>query len=249
MLELGVLDPWRATFPDRRVFSGPNNRNRIDYCLLSPLLYSEFYKGSRYVTETKWLHENHSLVEFHLASPLHPTTRSLPWKCPRWLLNHPIVRHTLVKSLECLSDRIRLFPGCNPGVLVDQHKAADRIFLREMQRSLRTNDDERAAHLRAGLRMAQALDAVSFTESTRTSVAASSGALKAFEDIRASRREKTKFDWDISEGEHGSAYFFRSPVPTAHRVLIPSVTRPDGSSTSEPAAMAESHRHYWVSVP
>ncbi|CAI5718702.1 unnamed protein product [Peronospora effusa] len=248
MLELGVLDPWRATFPDRRVFSGPNQRNRIDYCLLSPTLYDLSYRSSRYVTDKRWYHEDHYPLEFRLASPSMPTSKRLPWKCPRWLLKVPIVAATLEGTLNCLCDRLRWFQGNNPGVLLDDHKEADRAFLQAMQRSLRNRDDERLAKLRADLRMAKALDAVGSSLDSRAAVATAKHDLQVLQDTFTARREKLKFDLDVTDGERGSAYFFRSPSPSVHRVAITSVTTASGSLTSDPDAMAAEHRRYWGSV-
>ncbi|KAG6612001.1 putative pollike protein [Phytophthora cinnamomi] len=248
MLELGVMDPWRATFPDRRLFSGPKQRNRIDYCLMTPELFDGYYRSSRYVTDKTWYHEDHYPVEIHLASPSQPTSKRLPWKCPRWLLQVPIVRETLDRTLECFCDRLRLFPGGNPGALLDRHKADDLAFLKSMQQALKNKDDERLANLRAAVRMARALDTVSSTDETRANVTKALGDLKALQDLFADRREKTKFDRDVTEGERGSAYFFRSPTNSSYRVSIPNVTLPNGTSTSDPDDMAAAHRHYWGSL-
>ncbi|CAI5720106.1 unnamed protein product [Peronospora effusa] len=86
MLELGVLDPWRATFPDHHLFSGPHQRNRIDYCLVTPDLYEKIYRGSRYVTDMKWYQEDHYRVEFHLASTSRPDSKRLPGSVVEWVL-------------------------------------------------------------------------------------------------------------------------------------------------------------------
>ncbi|KAH7489137.1 uncharacterized protein KRP23_3075 [Phytophthora ramorum] len=117
-----------------------------------------------------------------------------------------------------------------------------------MQRFLKNKDEERLAKLRADVRMARAMDAVCSTADTRKTLTDAKGELKALEDIFADRREKTKFDRDVTEGERGSAYFFRSPANTAYSVSIPSVTLPDGSDTSDPDEMAAEHRHYWGSL-
>ncbi|KAI9911454.1 hypothetical protein PsorP6_009504 [Peronosclerospora sorghi] len=134
MLELGVLDPWRLTFPDRRQFTGKADVRRIDYCSISKGLLETYYVGSRYLTDERWLHEDHLPVEFQLTSPSMPESKKLPWKCPRWMLDIPIVKETLEHTLEKLCQRIRLFPGSNPGAPLDEHKRVDRNFLRRMQR-------------------------------------------------------------------------------------------------------------------
>ncbi|KAK1932484.1 hypothetical protein P3T76_012068 [Phytophthora citrophthora] len=86
--------------------------------------------------------------------------------------------------------------------------------------------------------MAETLDAVCSTADTRTALDTAKHELKALEDLFSSRREKSKFDRDSAEGEQGSAYFFQSPTTTAYRVAIPSVTKIDGSTTSDPEEMA-----------
>ncbi|KAI9906415.1 hypothetical protein PsorP6_016567 [Peronosclerospora sorghi] len=78
MLELGVLDPWRLTFSDRRQFTGKADTHRIDYCLISKGLLETYYVGLRYITDERWLQEDHLPVEFHLTSPSMPESKNLP---------------------------------------------------------------------------------------------------------------------------------------------------------------------------
>ncbi|KAG7375554.1 hypothetical protein PHYPSEUDO_000657 [Phytophthora pseudosyringae] len=216
------MDPWRVTFPETRLFSGPDQRNRIDYCLVTTDLFDTNYQGSRYVTEKKWLHEDHYPV--------------------------PLVRTTLAGTLDCLAKRLRWFPGSNPGILLDEDKAADRQFLQEMQRALKNKDDKCLASLRKAVRMAKALDAACSSDATRKDLTDARSTLQAQEDFFADRRENTKFDRTVTEGEHGSAYFFRSPTTSAHSVTIPNVTLPDGTTTDAAVEMAEAHLPLSVSL-
>lgn len=245
MLELGVVDPWRITFPDRRQFTGKDNTRRIDYCLLSQGLLETYYVGSRYISDERWYHEDHLPVELNLASPSMPVSKRLPWKCPRWLLQVPLVQETLKGTLEDLCNRIRLFPGANPGALLDEHKRADREFLRQMQRNLKNKDDEKLRELRRELNLAKAMYASCPSEDTKAELDTAQAELQSLEDFFISRREQVKFDKDVTEGERGTAHFFRPPTPSNFKVAIPDVRRPDGTTTTDADDMAAEHRAYW----
>ncbi|KAI9910906.1 hypothetical protein PsorP6_010526 [Peronosclerospora sorghi] len=242
MLELGVLDPWRLTFPDRRQFTGKSNTRRIDYCLISKGLLETYYVGSRYLTDERWLHEDHLPVEFQLTFPSMPESKKLPWKCPRWLLDVPIVKETLEHTLEKLCQRIRLFPGSNPGALLDEHKRADRNFLRQMHRELKNKDDDRRKELQRELNITKSMHSSCTSDATRAEMDTAKAELLSLHEYFTSRREKAKFDRDVSEGERGSAYFFRSPTPSNFKVAIPEVRRSDGTITSDASEMAAKHR-------
>ncbi|KAI9906763.1 hypothetical protein PsorP6_004380 [Peronosclerospora sorghi] len=86
-----------------------------------------------------------------------PESKKIPWKCPRWLLDVPIVKETLEHTLEKLFQRIRLFPGSNTEALLDEHKRANRNFIRQLQRELKNKDEDRRKELQRELSIAKAM--------------------------------------------------------------------------------------------
>ena len=146
MSALNLCDAWRTTFPTSRVFSGPQRRNRIDYCLMSQALFESNLRQVRYVTDRRWHHEDHLPIEFRLESFAYPTQSRLPWRCPPWLLRVPWVQEVLGDSLDSLIHAIRTGPGTNPGCFLDKHKRKDCIFLRETFHSLKNADQAQAKY-------------------------------------------------------------------------------------------------------
>ncbi|KAF1319013.1 Pollike protein, partial [Globisporangium splendens] len=245
MLQLGVLDAWRQVFPDRRQFSGPRRRNRIDYCMLSTTLYTDCLQSVRYVTDDRWHHEDHLPTAFELKSPSQPVTSRLPWKCPRWLLQTELIRRTLELTLDKLCDRIRLFPGSNPGALLDEHKRADSIFLREAHKLLKSKDQDHLRGLQAKVNECEAIHAVCPFADSSADLTAAQLERNTFQELLTSRHEAAKFDRDVTQGEKGTKHFFRPPTQPEYRVSIPRVRLPGGETTSDPDAMAAAHRNFW----
>ena len=68
-------------------------------------------------------------MDFSASSADTPTTESLPFKCPPWLLKDDHVQDHLRQSLTHLA--ASLDPSRNPGCLLDEHKRRDRIYLRQ----------------------------------------------------------------------------------------------------------------------
>ena len=248
LIQLNVMDAWRTTFPTRREFTGPNRRNRIDYCFLSPRLLDDYFRSVRHVTDCTYLHEDHLSLQFRLQSPTQPAQSKLPWKCPRWLLSHDTVKLVLERTLDQLGQRLCCDASSNPGALLDEHKRADAIFLRQIFHELKNQDQEQLRHLQQSVSAAKARHATNPDQDSSEQIQESTAALAAFQDSLRSRRESAKFDHDIREGETGSAYFLRPPTPPDFRVSIPSVRRPDNSEATDAIEMAALHRNYWGSI-
>lgn len=248
LLQLGVLDAWRASHPDRREFTGPRRRNRIDYCLLSPTLFDNYLREVRHVTNVRYHHEDHLPIRFQLQSPSHPKQSRLPWKCPRWLLHDHAVQAVLEATLERLCDRIRIGPGTNPGALLDEHKRADAIFLRQMFMARRNKDQAHLSELQEQVYAAEMAHSTAPSDASEALLLNAKSARQAFMELLASRRERAKFDRDIDVRETGSKFFLRPPSTQDFRVAIPGVERDDGSVATDPEEMAALHRQYWGSV-
>ncbi|CAH0488952.1 unnamed protein product [Peronospora farinosa] len=245
LLRLGVLDAWRSAHPGRREFTGPGRRNRIDYCFVSPFLFEHYLRDVRHVTDVRYGHEDHLPVRFLLHSPTQPPQFRLPWKCPRWLLLDPAVQAVLQATLDDLCDRIHVGPGSNPGALLDEHKRADAIFLREMFTARRNQDHSRLAELQQHVYATETAHAAAPTVASESLLLNAKSECTAFMELLASQRERAKFDRDISDRETGSKFFLRPPSAESYRVAIPGVVRADGSVTTDPHDMASLHRHYW----
>ncbi|KAI9921584.1 hypothetical protein PsorP6_001182 [Peronosclerospora sorghi] len=130
-MRLGVIDALRTWYPDRREFTGQGNLNRIDYCFLSPTLFSDSLRGITHVTDRKYHHEDHTPIRVHLKSPNGPSTAPLPWKCPRWYLENLVVRKVLDFNLDCLGKKLRRDANANPGALLDEHNRDDVILIKK----------------------------------------------------------------------------------------------------------------------
>ncbi|CAH0488768.1 unnamed protein product [Peronospora farinosa] len=247
-LRLGVVDAWRTFHPLLREFTGPGRRNRIDYGFASSELLEDYVVCFDHVKDKIWHHADHLPLSFTLQSPLYPQRTQLPWKCPSWLLKHPAVSAVLGHSLDALRARIRTGIADNPGALYDEHKRADGIYLRQMFHVLKNSDAVVERYLTQDLHEATCAHATENSEPSATSLLAARDALATHKAFIQSRCEAAKFDKDVSTGESGSSYFFRSPSSVNLRVSIPSATRPDGSSTTDPDEMAEVHRKYWGSL-
>ncbi|ETO62284.1 hypothetical protein F444_19790, partial [Phytophthora nicotianae P1976] len=127
----GLVDAWRFINPEERDFTSPTRKNRIDYCFLSAELLQYHLDTVTHVKDRTWLKEDHVPVEFRLQAKCPPRLSRPPWRCPPWLLKDTEVQTYLSKSLEALEDSIKIFPGANPGCLLDEHKRADCIYLRK----------------------------------------------------------------------------------------------------------------------
>ncbi|KAI9913375.1 hypothetical protein PsorP6_006098 [Peronosclerospora sorghi] len=57
-LRLGITDAWRNWWPDKREFTGPDRKNRIDYVFLSPSLLSDYLVVISHVTDKRFHRED-----------------------------------------------------------------------------------------------------------------------------------------------------------------------------------------------
>ncbi|GMG17267.1 unnamed protein product [Phytophthora fragariaefolia] len=247
-LRLGVIDAWRNTYPDRREFTGPGRKNRIGYCFLSTGLLTDYLNEISHVTDQRFNHEDHLPVRFHLKSPDHPTTAPLPWKCPRWILENPVVQRVLRFNLDQLCNKLRCDITANPGALLDEHKRADAIFLREMTQSFRNQVHETVTKLKQALYKAEFDYAELPTAINKVNLAAAQADLAIQLEVNSARRQRAKFDSDIKCGEIGGKHFFRRPFNAEMNVVIPNVTLEDGTTTTDPELMTSAHRRYWGEI-
>lgn len=247
-LQLGVLDAWRATYPDRRQFTGPGRRNRIDYCFVSLDVYDTLLRSIRHATDMAIHHADHVPVVFALESRDYPPQSRLPWKCPRWILQNPTVQAVLEHTCDDLASRLRCGSSDNPGALLDEHKRQDGIWLRKMVQSFKSTENAKLRQLQQSLHDAQTLQAHTNSQESREAIENAKAELKAMQEHIKSRREQNKFDQEVRDGETGTSRFLSAPSTTASRVSIPCVQRPDGSETVDNEEMAAAHRRFWCQV-
>ncbi|KAK1946227.1 hypothetical protein P3T76_001780 [Phytophthora citrophthora] len=112
---LGLVDAWRFINPDERDFTSPTRKNRIDYCFLTADLLQYNLDSVTHIKNRTWLREDHVPVEFCLQANFLPRLSKPQWRCPPWLLQDKEVQTYLSESLDSLADRIKIFPGANPG--------------------------------------------------------------------------------------------------------------------------------------
>lgn len=248
LLHLGLLDSWRFQHPTKREYTSPKDRNRIDFCFLSTRLLQDHLQDIQHVIGPKWQHEDHKPVEFTLGSIALPRQTKAPWRCPTWLLKDPEVVTYLRLSVESLADRIRIFNGCNPGCLLDEHKRADSKWLQERWKMLRNADTIAHKRLHQRIQDRKLQHEISPTDLNSQLVTAALMDLKAYQDAILQRNQRRKFEADLHHSERASAQFFAKPVPDAIRIPVVGVNTPNGTRSTEPATIASVHRQYWGSL-
>ncbi|CAI5717562.1 unnamed protein product [Peronospora effusa] len=243
MISLGLIDFWRVENPDVRCFTSPASKNRIDYCLASVNFYDTYIRSSSHLIGSRFGGSDHVPVDFSASSADTPTTESLPFKCPPWLLQDEIVQDYLRHSLTLLADS--LDPSRNPGCLLDEHKRRDRIYLRQeyLRRKGATGAQLRLL-LAASRECAQSF-ALDPSDSNLLRRDHSRQAYLNFLTALRERNSVSKFDMDITMGEQSSKQFFRAPAATDLRLKITSVDTPSGLSR-DPATILSTHRQYWA---
>ena len=88
--------------------------------------------------------------------------------------------------MDDLGRRIKVFPGANPGCLLDEHKRADCIFLKRRWLELRDIDDRSASELVAAVNDAQDLYNSTSTDASFEVVEQSKLMLKThLDDVKA----------------------------------------------------------------
>lgn len=238
---LSLIDPWRISHPDTRLFSGPGQRHRLDYCFLSLTLFDSHLQDIHYIPPASYHHEDHHSISFRLTSRSYPLPSRTPWRCPVWLLRDRDVINHLFTSLTLLSSSLRR--DGNPGCLLDEHKRRDSIYLRQTFASKRAFNERRLDHLRAHYLELQATSPPS-SPSYLSARAEYHTFRKALED----RRQSKRFCMDLYQTERSTSTFFRPPTPPALRLAITSVNLPDGTLSSCPQVIATQHRNYWARI-
>ena len=111
---LHVLDPWRLHHPDKRVFSGPGQSNRLDYLLVDHELIAQNYKSTTYVSNHfGGDHLCHTVVLTHGTASHGPSY----WRLPRELLLNPDVANAIKTEASELLDKMQADESLNYGAL------------------------------------------------------------------------------------------------------------------------------------
>ncbi|KAI9921610.1 hypothetical protein PsorP6_000776 [Peronosclerospora sorghi] len=146
-LRLGITDAWRNWWPDKREFTGPGRKNRVDYVFLSPTLLSYYLVGISHAVPsgrppTCYIYNQFSKPSSHCTPSL---------EIPRWILQKPYVQRVLEYTLDQLCERMRCDERYNCGGLFDEHKREDSIFLRQMVLEFKNHELENHRYLRQRL--------------------------------------------------------------------------------------------------
>ncbi|KAE8969565.1 hypothetical protein PR002_g27391, partial [Phytophthora rubi] len=225
---LGLMDAWRFVNPDVRDYTSPTRKNRLDYCFLSVDLLQHHLAQIEHVRDRKWHNEDHVPVEFRLHAKFLPKTKRAPWRCPTWLLRNSEVQKYLVASAEALADRIKIFPGANPGCLLDEHKRSDCIYLRRKWFELRNADAREMAAKVEAVNNAIDLFNVIPTDENKNGLDTTKAALHAHRASIKERNESRKFAADLHQSERATKHFFRAPQRDYLRTPITELKQDDG---------------------
>lgn len=191
---LSLIDHWRITPLTTRLFSGPGQRHRLDYCLLSPTLFDTHLQDIHCILQASYHHEYHHSISFRLTSRSYPLPSRTPGRCPVWLQRDREVIDHLFTSVTRLSSSLRR--EGNPGCLLDGHKRRASIYLRQTFATKRACNECRLDQLRAHYLELQAYSPHS-SPTYLLARAEYQNFCKALED----RRQSTRFRMDLYQTE------------------------------------------------
>ncbi|RLN02046.1 hypothetical protein BBI17_009493 [Phytophthora kernoviae] len=194
---LGVLDAWRFMNPKERDFTGPKRQNRLDYCFMTGDLLQDHLESIRHVRDRKWHKEDHIPVEFRLQAKFLPRLKKDTWRCPTWLLRDAQVKEHLEASATALTERIKIFPGANPGCLLDEHKRTDCIYLRKRWKELRNADTRAMAEKVTAVNDAHDTFNVRPTQENKDALEQKKLILDAYRESIKERNQYKKFAADL----------------------------------------------------
>ncbi|KAI9910854.1 hypothetical protein PsorP6_010814 [Peronosclerospora sorghi] len=112
---------------------------------------------------------------------------------------------------HALADRIKIFPGTNPGCLLDEHKRSDSIYLRRKWIELRDVDSRCMSAKITAVNEALDLCNACPTQENLTKCEQARAELAAYRDTIKKRNEAKKFAADLYLSERATRYFFREP--------------------------------------
>ncbi|KAK1928964.1 hypothetical protein P3T76_015604 [Phytophthora citrophthora] len=148
----------------------------------------------------------------------------------------------LTISAEELAERIILFPGTNPGCLLDEHKRADSIYLRRKWIDLHNADArEMASKVEAVNNAVDLYNAAPFA-ANQAAIERSKAELAAYRELIKERNEAKKFAADLHMSERATCHFFRPPQQDCLRAPITEIQREDGSVSEDPGDITDGHR-------
>ncbi|KAI9906823.1 hypothetical protein PsorP6_016291 [Peronosclerospora sorghi] len=133
-----VFDAWRTHFDTKRVLKGLLPRkNRLDYILLSDVIYERSYNDSRYFLPTNARDRLAHSVSFRTVLPLHGR-----WyrKFTRYFLGYRMFVSAINKEDEMV--RAKLSATTNPGVVTEKWKITIKYQLHKVQKKLRMQDTQ-----------------------------------------------------------------------------------------------------------
>ncbi|RHY50558.1 hypothetical protein DYB26_006272 [Aphanomyces astaci] len=242
---LNVVDPWRLQNPEVQEYTAPHGARRIDLVLLSPLLFSNHLHSIKHAMGMKWHLSDHVPILFTLHTRCW-TPRSVkpPWRCPPWLLQLKTVQTRLRASLDSFLERLGppSLANYNPGCLLDEHKRADSIILREAYEEYNQVNNRKLYDLLVAKRQREYTHRMDPSHATATALETASVAYDAFYKVLIEVKKQNKFDKEVDSGESCSRDFLRRPSQNAFATKIPVRTESEHRSTTS------TFRAYWADV-
>ncbi|KAF0699495.1 Aste57867_9965 [Aphanomyces stellatus] len=224
IIDLQLVDPWRLQHPTSLEFTSPQSNRRLDMILVSNRLFSNNIQNVKHAQGMKWHNSDHVPVLFNLSTRCwSPKNTTRPWRCPTWLLQLPSVQDYLQASLDSLMDKLATpaLPNFNPDCLLDEHKRADCIHLRE---ALAEHNNATQRRLHDLLLDARSKSAVARRTSTAadTDAAAMAQAIysKYYKALKESQKQ-SRFDQDLDHDERCSKEFLRPTTTETYRTSLP----------------------------
>lgn len=241
MLDLRVIDAWRAYHPQAREFTSPTRSSRIDYALLSARLCTTELRQIEHDYKNRYNNADHAGIAFRLGvDRLRPATRA-PWRCPEWVIKLPEADEYLRISLTQLASAIdTTHDNYNPGCLLDEHKRRDAIFLRKLFETKRNTRTRAMQELNESINRLQHLkppqdsEAHKELEDKKTQLQA-----KLEEDKHYA--SKNKFQADLLAAEKCTAKFLRPPT-VLHNTTIPV------DSQEQLTDVCDEFRNFWSAI-
>ena len=116
MEQINVIDIWRLNHPNKKEYTSPKNKNRIDYIFLSKsLIENSNYKS----IQNKFKFADHKIIQVDINNYNIKKIKG-PWKCPNYLYSHPKFIKLVEEHLSHLENKLQ--NSKNLGIIYDNFK-------------------------------------------------------------------------------------------------------------------------------
>ncbi|KAH9123579.1 hypothetical protein AeMF1_005458, partial [Aphanomyces euteiches] len=216
MIDLQLVDPWRLQHPNDQEFTSPQSNRRIDMCLTSSKLFANNVRRVSHAHGMKWHNSDHVPEHFN-----------------------PMEMSNMATGLTRTPTDLDNF---NPGCLLDEHKRADSIYLRETFEAKRNATQKQLHELHIQARLTATRAKSLNTEDARAAASLAKARYDAFYTAMLATQKQRRFDQDLDHDERSSKEFFRHPTQESHQTKIPVRTKAEYEDTSS------AFRQYWAKI-